>query len=418
MNWRAYGSVMLYVLPLSAAVGVCVGWPLSETKPLAEAIWKGSIAAVAIAGALTVMVWALLQGARRRRPELDASALIAKQTKTLALPFLPHDVFASCRRWMEGTPRFLSVRAEPSSSTLFAVTATPSDAGRGAIRRLIDRIIVGCGEIVTVEVAGNVANSALVTISSRSKSRWEFLDVTAQNVENVETIADALRAAASQREAREREEAERAKAAKHLLEARLQTLQAQVEPHFLYNTLANVQFLIRTDPQAADRMVGRLIDYLREALPQMRASASTIGREIALASAYLDILKIRMGARLSFSVALPDDLAPHPFPPMMLMSLVENAIKHGLEPKPGGGQVAIEVSATAQHLRVCVRDDGMGFRSTEGSGVGLANLRDRLAAMFGADGSLAVDANGGDGWTAVVAVPLRQEAPAGTMVNA
>ena len=127
-----------------------------------------------------------------------------------------------------------------------------------------------------------------------------------------------------------RAEAERHQMEKNVLEARLALMQAQVEPHFLFNTLANVQHLVETDPAGASRMLDSLIQYLRAALPQMREAATNLGREVDMAKAFLEINRVRMGSRLAFAIEVPDTLKERPFPPMMLISLVENAIKHGL----------------------------------------------------------------------------------------
>src|SRR6202521_5115033 len=125
-----------------------------------------------------------------------------------------------------------------------------------------------------------------------------------------------------------------------MMEARLMLLQAQDEPHFLYNTLANVQALIEVDPPKAAQMIEHLIHYLRAALPQMRETGSTLGRELDLACAYLSIMKIRMGERLNFEVDVADALRALSFPPMMLASVVENAVQHGLCRSAQGGQVS------------------------------------------------------------------------------
>src|SRR5450631_1723582 len=121
---------------------------------------------------------------------------------------------------------------------------------------------------------------------------------------------------------------------RQLAEAQLKTMQAQVEPHFLFNTLASVDYLIETDPARASRMQKNLIQYLRTSLPQMREGVSSLGREVLQCRSYLEILKVRMDERLQFSINVPQVLLSASFPPMMLLTLVENAIKHGLEPKP------------------------------------------------------------------------------------
>jgi hypothetical protein len=188
-------------------------------------------------------------------------------------------------------------------------------------------------------------------------------------------------------------------------EAKLAALQAQVEPHFLYNTLASVQALTEVDPAKASEMTGHLIQYLRNALPKMRESVSTVGQEVELVRAYLSILQMRMGSRLAFSIAVPESLAALPFPPLMLPSLVENAIKHGLEPLREGGTVHISADLANDRLRLVVADTGRGFAEAVGAGVGLANIRERLAALYGESAKLTLEANSPRGVIASIEVP-------------
>ena len=202
-----------------------------------------------------------------------------------------------------------------------------------------------------------------------------------------------------------RKEAEYARMSQQVTEAKLSALQAQVEPHFLYNTLASVQALTEVDPAQANAMTGHLIQYLRNALPKMRESVSTVGQEIELVRAYLNILQMRMGKRLAFEIAVPAELMEAPFPPLMLPSLVENAIKHGLEPQREGGMVTINAYVDGAKLRVTVSDTGRGFAETLGSGVGLTNIRERLAALYGDAGKLTLEANTPHGVVATIEVP-------------
>lgn len=203
-------------------------------------------------------------------------------------------------------------------------------------------------------------------------------------------------------------EAEHHNIRRQLTEARLQALQAQVEPHFLYNTLANVQALIETDPAAANTMVGHLIDYLRAALPKMRENISTVAQEVELASAYLNILKMRMGERLEFSIDIGDQSGTRAMPPLMLPSLVENAIKHGLEPVREGGRIDIRAYIDGNRLIVTVTDNGRGMRlvNAGSDGVGLSNIRERLSALYGEAASLELQDNTPRGVVARISVPL------------
>jgi two-component sensor histidine kinase len=202
-----------------------------------------------------------------------------------------------------------------------------------------------------------------------------------------------------------RKEAEYHRMSRQVTEAKLAALQAQVEPHFLYNTLASVQALTEVDPQQASAMTGHLIQYLRNALPKMRESVSTVGQEIELVRAYLNILQMRMGKRLSFEIDVPPELMDAAFPPLMLPSLVENAIKHGLEPQREGGMVTIRASEAGGRIRMSVADTGRGFGEALGTGVGLANIRERLAALHGDGATLTLEAQEPHGVVATIEVP-------------
>jgi len=189
------------------------------------------------------------------------------------------------------------------------------------------------------------------------------------------------------------------------LEAQLKMLQAQIEPHFLFNTLANVTALISSDPTLARQLLERLIVYLRATLSRTRAANSTLGDEVQLLRTYLDICCIRMGKRLRYTFDVPAELLRKPFPPMLLQPLVENAIKHGLEPRMGAGELTITASNSAGHLRIAVHDNGVGFTDASGDGTGLANVRERLAALYGERGRLELEENRDGGVTANMDLP-------------
>ena len=190
---------------------------------------------------------------------------------------------------------------------------------------------------------------------------------------------------------RERERARAVELERQAIDAQLRSLQAQIEPHFLFNTLANVVSLIDTAPDKARQMLERLIDLLRASLAASRSERTTLGQEAALIAAYLDILRIRMGERLSYRIDVPPDLMDAAIPPLSLQPLVENSIKHGLEPKLEGGSVRLIARSTDGALQLDVEDDGLGFSSPAGGGVGLANLRDRMASLYGEKARLVVE---------------------------
>jgi len=194
-----------------------------------------------------------------------------------------------------------------------------------------------------------------------------------------------------------------------MVEARLSALQAQIEPHFLFNTLANVKRLYETAPDRGREMLGSLINYLKAALPGMREPGSTLAREIELVRSFLTILQMRMGERLQFSIDAPAGLADARLPPMVLPTLVENAIKHGLSPLPEGGRIDIRARGADGRLTVEVADDGAGFSATAGSGVGLANTRSRLAALYGSNASLSLATATPRGVIARIALPLQYQ---------
>jgi signal transduction histidine kinase len=197
-----------------------------------------------------------------------------------------------------------------------------------------------------------------------------------------------------------------------VLEARMEALQAQIEPHFLFNTLASIDQLILTDPPRASKMQQSLIRYLRSAMPQMRGGARpTLGQQVNLCSAFLEIMAVRMEERLQPAVNVPEGLKSAAFPSMMLQTLVENAIKHGLEPVAEGGRLELSAEIVDGQLVVHVLDTGRGFAPKAGSGVGLANIRERLKAMYNGRAELVISVPPAGGTCATIKVPY-QVAPA------
>ncbi|MCS0583721.1 histidine kinase [Massilia pinisoli] len=205
--------------------------------------------------------------------------------------------------------------------------------------------------------------------------------------------------------------AERESMQRQLSEAKMQAMQAQVEPHFLFNTLASVEHLIETNPPRASAMQRTLIQYLRAVLPQMRDNnlVTNLGREVDMVKSYLDLLKMRMEERLTVELQVPEGLRSAAFPPMMLQSMVENAIKHGLECKPEGGHLAVTAEVVDSKLRVTVADDGVGFgvMPSKGTGLGLSNIRERLKLLHGEAGQLHIAANSPSGVIATIEVPYQ-----------
>jgi hypothetical protein len=205
-----------------------------------------------------------------------------------------------------------------------------------------------------------------------------------------------------------------AAAAQLLAEARLRALQAQIEPHFLYNTLANVLSLIDAQPAQAHHMLERFIDYLRASLSASRAEHSTLGAELDLAAAYLDVLAVRLGPRLRYRIEADEPARALRIAPMLLQPIVENAVMHGLEPKLDGGEIALRARVEAGQLCIEVSDTGAGIRSAPpkpGGGVGLANLRARLRSLYGAAAQVQLLENQPCGMTVRVLLPLEMVSP-------
>lgn len=193
-------------------------------------------------------------------------------------------------------------------------------------------------------------------------------------------------------------------------EARLKLLTAQIEPHFLFNTLANLQALIASDPARAQTMLAHLDQYLRASLSAARSETATLGEEFSLLNDYLEIIAIRMGPRLAFTLDLPAELAQHALPPMLLQPLVENAIRHGLEPKIEGGLVQVTAHRIGTQLVLSIEDDGLGLSRgashTAGTGLGIAHVRERLAATYGRAAGIDIDSNPAGGATVTLRMPL------------
>jgi Histidine kinase len=184
-------------------------------------------------------------------------------------------------------------------------------------------------------------------------------------------------------------ELERSKLERQALDARMRLLQAQVQPHFLFNTLANVQALVDTGSPKASQVLGTLIAYLRAAVPRLNESFSTLGNELDLARSYLELMHLRMPDRLQFAIHADEEALPLRCPPLALLTLVENAVRHGIDPSEDGGRIDIHVQRWDQRCRVLVRDTGVGLKQTgSGLGTGLSALRERLELSFGSDTQL------------------------------
>ena len=272
----------------------------------------------------------------------------------------------------------------------------------------------GVGQEVRAALADAIdeAASQEVTVAQKKSSEWfmNFVLLLVVGLFGTKALMGGKKKAEAQAEAANAL-AERATLQREIAEAKMQVMQAQVEPHFLFNTLASVEYLIETDPPRASAMQRSLIQYLRAVLPQIRESApaTTLGRETDMVRAYLDLLKMRMEERLTIDLRVPAGLRSAKFPPMMLQSLVENAIKHGLERKAQGGTLQVVAEIADNRLRVSVSDDGLGFGAapSDGTGLGLQSIRDRLKLLYQDRAQLEIVTNQPSGVRATIDVPYQ-----------
>ncbi|MEO6744462.1 MAG: histidine kinase [Caldimonas sp.] len=198
---------------------------------------------------------------------------------------------------------------------------------------------------------------------------------------------------------------------RQIVQAQLQTLRSQIEPHFLFNTLATVRRLHTTEPTQGAELLRHFLDYLRATLPALHEQRSTLGQEIDLIRAYVGVIVVRMSERLRVTFDVPDALRACDFPPLTLATLIENAVKHGIAPAADGGTIHVQARGRNNALEVVVADTGVGFTGVGGSGIGLANIRSRLRTLYGADGVLSLENNLPSGVRAMMRLPLRKISP-------
>lgn len=346
---------------------------------------------------------------------IDRSTLGNRQRRQIEIPFEAGEAFDLLDAAIRELPRIQHVESARDSLQIRAKVARPDTYGERPLGRFNPVLWFGIARnqiLATVTPRADDAGSVTL-ICEPEAGTWTdwFLVDDGTNYENAEAISRAVARRVAERRRREQAAAAQTATEKELTVARLSLLHAQVEPHFLYNTLASAQLLTRSDPARADEMLGHLIQYLRHSLPRTEDEPSTLGTELERALAYLEILKIRMGPRLNVQVDVPEALRATPLPPMMLQTLVENAIKHGLEPRTAGGTIWIRARRQEGQVTVTVADDGEGLGGkSNGTGIGLANVRERLRLRYGNDASLAVVANFPSGVAATLTLPARTEA--------
>lgn len=205
---------------------------------------------------------------------------------------------------------------------------------------------------------------------------------------------------------RKREQAEH-EVRRRLLEGRLQLLAARIEPHFLRNTLANLRYLVKSDAASASLMLNHLSTFLEGALQRSRDLESTLGQELEIVESYLSIMRIRLGDKLRFRIEVPEQFNSIRFPALLLQTLVENAVRHGIEPLDRPGEIAVRAESAAAAIRLSIADNGAGFESgrLQSAGVGLRNVRDRLEAFFAGRASFEIESQPTHGTVATVILP-------------
>ena len=367
------------------------------------------LACLVTAGFVITSVFAHVDRVRLIAGKIDREALLNRQRRRIEIPFEAGEAFDlldAAIRELPGVEQIVSAR---DSLQVKAKVRRPQTYGEYPLGRWNPLVWFGIPRnqvLATVTPAGD--SGSVTLICEPETPAWSdlFRVDDGTNYENAEAITRAITRRVAERRRSETTEVAQTRTEKELTVARLSLLHAQVEPHFLYNTLASAQLLTRSDPERAEQMLGHLIQYLRNSLPRDSDAPSTLGAELERALAYLEILKIRMGQRLDVQVDVPESLRNVPMPSMMLQTLVENAIKHGLEPRTAGGTVWIRARRDEDTVAVTVADDGNGFDTkTSGTGIGLKNVRERLRLMYGSRASLAVVANFPAGVAATLSLP-------------
>jgi signal transduction histidine kinase len=399
-------------------IRIVIAWSLAIV--LAALVWGeipllGRLDWVITIAGLVTMAWvvtAVLSHVGRVRliaGHIDSATLANRQRRQIELPLEAGEAFDLIDAAIRELPRVGQVDSARDSLQVRAWVARPVAQDGRSVGRWNPHSWFGTprNQLTATVLPGR--DSASVTLICEPEapawSDWFLVD-DATNYETAEAITRAISRRIAERRRDEKAAAAQTETEKELTVARLGLLHAQLEPHFLYNTLASAQLLVRSDPARADEMLGHLIQYLRHSLPRAGDEHSTLGAELERAVAYLEILKIRMGGRLAVQVEVPDVLRDTALPPMMLQTLVENAIKHGLEPRTAGGTVWIRARRHEDRVELTVADDGEGFQArTRGTGIGLKNVRERLRLLYGADAALSVVANFPTGVAATIAVP-------------
>ena len=370
--------------------------------------WLFVVGALSFATAKVVHALAHLRRVQLITGRIDASAIAYRQRRQIEVPFDASEAFTIVDAAIRELPSArVSESAHDSLQIRAKITRAAPSEEDDLWQRILHSFTVRSHQVLATIAPGNGASSVALICEAGGGvwSEWFQFD-DSSNLENAEALTRAIARRVAERRRGEQASAQQTSTEKELAVAKLSLLHAQVEPHFLYNTLASAQILTRTDPARADEMLGNLISYLRHSLPRAENSLSTLGDELERSRAYLEILRIRMGERLKLQIEVPENLKSLAFPAMMLQTLVENAIKHGLEPKYGGGTIWILARTNEREIAVTVADDGLGLNAqSSGTGIGLKNLRERLRLAYGAAASFAIAANFPNGVAATITIP-------------
>ena len=409
---KSFFRQSFFVLRIAAAWGLvvmCVAGLYSGIPLIGQFEFPMVLAGMATMALVVTGAFSHLHRVRLIAGRSDADALRNRQKRLIEIPLEAGEAFDLLDAAVRELPGIEQVQSTRDSLQVKAKVARPRTYGEHPLRRWNPLLWFGLprnqlqATVTPGEDSGRVA--LICEPENPAWSDWFLVD-DGTNYENAEAIVRAITRRIGALRRGEQASAAQTATQKELTEAKLHLLHAQVEPHFLYNTLASAQLLTRSDPARAEAMLGHLIQYLRRSLPNAEDEMSTLGAELERALAYLEILRIRMGDRLDVQVDLPETLRATPLPAMMLQTLVENAIKHGLEPRTGGGTVWIRARRDDDGIAVTVADNGDGFTGkTSGSGIGLKNVRERLRLRYNGDANLSVIANFPAGVAATITVP-------------
>ncbi|MBA2239496.1 MAG: histidine kinase, partial [Lysobacter sp.] len=340
-----------------------------ELPLLGRLDWPVTIAGMITMALVVAGVLSHLGRVRLIAGRTDSAALANRQRRQVEIPLEAGEAFDLLDAAIRELPRIQQVESARDSLQVRAKVGRPDNYGARPLGRWNPLLWFGVSRNQILATVTPSHDSGSVTLICEPEnpawSDWFLVD-DGTNFENAEAITRAISRRVAERRRNEKADAAQTATEKELTVAKLSLLHAQVEPHFLYNTLASAQLLTRSDPARADQMLGHLIQYLRRSLPRADDELSTLGAELERALAYLEILKIRMGPRLTVEVDVPENLRATPLPSMMLQTLVENAIKHGLEPRTGGGTVWILAKEVEGRVSVTVADDGLGFTEQGG----------------------------------------------------